>query len=384
MKNRYPFPIPFGWFCVGYPEDLPVGEAKPLYYFDRHLVGWRDTDHVPHLHDAFCPHLGGHLGHGGTVDGCELVCPFHGWRYDGEGTNTAIPYSARVNRQARLRTYPVVERNGVVLAWYHPDGRAPLWDVAGVPELNGHPDWSTVIRTEHVIDAAVQKMAENAVDTAHFRFVHNTATVPELEEYTTGFPEAVMRSSQKFPTPRGVMQGRIDSHAWGPGIALVTFGGIVDTINYACTTPIEPDRCIVRFNFAFRTMGDERRTRNVGRAFVAEVDKQIREDRPIWEHKAHLVRPALADHDGPFMKFRRWAAQFYAEPVSGERLVYPPPFWPDRLDDAPAKATASARYGGERPAGEGQAGQAGQAGPVGQAGQAGQAGPVGQAGPAAP
>jgi hypothetical protein len=77
---------------------------------------------------------------------------------------------------------------------------------------------------------------------------------------------------------------------------------------------------------------------------VAEVDKQVREDRPIWEHKAHLVRPALADNDGPFMKFRRWAAQFYAEGVGDERLVFPPPFWPDRLDDAPAKATASARY----------------------------------------
>jgi hypothetical protein len=47
------------------------------------------------------------------------------------------------------------------------------------------------------------------------------------------------------------------------------------------------------------------------------------------------------------MKFRRWAAQFYAEGVSDERLVYPPPFWPDRLDDAPAKATASARYTAE-------------------------------------
>ena len=60
-------------------------------------------------------------------------------------------------------------------------------------------------------------------------------------------------------------------------------------------------------------MGDEETTRNVGQAFVREVDKQFLEDKPIWEHKAHLVRPALADNDGPFMKFRKWAAQFYAE-----------------------------------------------------------------------
>ena len=29
MTHRYPFPIPFGWFCVGSPDDFPVGEAKP-------------------------------------------------------------------------------------------------------------------------------------------------------------------------------------------------------------------------------------------------------------------------------------------------------------------------------------------------------------------
>ena len=111
----------------------------------------------------------------------------------------------------------MLERNGVAFVWYHPDDEAPMWEVPEFPEMNGDPDWSTVIRTEHTIDASVQEMAENAVDSAHFRFVHNTAKVPELEEYTTGFPEAVMRSSQKFPTPRGVMEGKIDTHAWGPG-----------------------------------------------------------------------------------------------------------------------------------------------------------------------
>jgi nitrite reductase/ring-hydroxylating ferredoxin subunit len=341
--NRYPFPVPFGWFAVGYGDEFPEAVPKPLYYFDRHLVGWRDTEGGMHVMDAFCPHLGAHLGHGGIVRGCEIECPFHGWRYDAEGVNTLIPYSDRLNRKAAIRAYPVVERNGLVMTWYHPFDAEPMWDVPVVPEFEDHPDWSTVIRSDHVIDAAWQEMGENAVDSAHFRFVHNTATVPDMEAYDTGFPEAVSKSSQKFPTPRGVMEGRIDTHQFGPGLSVINFTGIVDTINLACTTPIAPDRCIVRFSFRFKTMGDERTTANVGRAFVAEVDKQMREDRPIWEHKAHLVRPALADNDGPFMKFRKWAAQFYAEPVPDERTVYPPPFWPDRLDDAPRKATASAR-----------------------------------------
>jgi phenylpropionate dioxygenase-like ring-hydroxylating dioxygenase large terminal subunit len=343
--DRFPFPVPYGWFCVGYPEDFPTGEPKAIYYFDRHLVAWRDDAGDLHVQDAFCPHLGAHLGHGGKVDGCELVCPFHGWKFDAAGDNTDIPYSTRTNRKGTLRTFPVVERNGTSMVWYHPDPEvAPLWEVPLVPEFNGDPEWSTVIRTEHEIEAAWQEMAENGVDSAHFRYVHNTAEVPELELYDTDtFPCSQMRSSQKFPTPRGVMEGRIDSKMVGPGLSIVEFSGIIDTLNLAVTTPISRERCIIRFNFAFKTMGDEATTRNVGNAFVREVDRQVVEDKPIWEHKAHLVRPALADGDGPFMKFRKWAAQFYAEPISDERLVFPPPWDPARADEAPAKATASAK-----------------------------------------
>ncbi|MGH9187702.1 MAG: Rieske 2Fe-2S domain-containing protein, partial [Acidimicrobiales bacterium] len=299
---RYPFPIPFGWFAVGYPDEFPTGQPKPLYYFGRHLVVWRDEAGQIHVMDAFCPHMGAHLGHGGAVEGGEIVCPFHGWRFDAEGANTDIPYSDRLNRKARVRTYPVIERNGLVMAWYHPDDVAPMWEIPTVPEFAGDGHWSTVIRTDYDIEAAWQEMAENTVDAAHFRFVHRTATVPLIDSYGTGFPESEMRSSQKFPTPRGVMEGRIDTHQWGPGFSVILFSGIIDTMNIACTTPIETDRCLVRFNFRFKTMGDETTTANVGKAFVAEVDKQMWEDKPIWEHKAHLVRPALADNDGPFMK----------------------------------------------------------------------------------
>ena len=169
--SRYPFPIPFGWFHVGYPDDFPVGQPKPLYYFDRHLVAWRDEAEALHVSDAFCPHLGAHLGHGGTVEGCELVCPFHGWRFDAEGNNTAIPYSNRTNGKAHVRPYPTVERNGLVFCWYHPHAEPALFDVPEIPELGDHPDFQARINTEYVVDAAWQEMAENGVDSAHFRYV---------------------------------------------------------------------------------------------------------------------------------------------------------------------------------------------------------------------
>ena len=346
--SRYPFQMPSGWFAVAESPDLAVGDTKAAYYFDSHLVLWRDESGEAHVQDAFCPHLGAHLGHGGTVDGCELVCPFHGWKFDGEGCNTEIPYSTRTNKRAKIATYPTMERNGFVYAWYHPDGAEPTWEVDVVDDItNG--EFSGPKRTNHVVQAGIQEMAENSVDSAHFRYVHNVAEVPVIERYEPEGHRAVMESSQKFPTPRGVVDGRIDATANGPGVSVVRFSGIIDTLLMTASTPIDANTTETRFNFYVRNLGDEGINSSVGDAFAAEVDKQFAEDMPIWEHKAHLTRPALADNDGPFMKFRKWYAQFYAHTetvVDGpERSVYPPPYWPEKMDESPAKATASARYG---------------------------------------
>ena len=80
----------------------------------------------------------------------------------------------------------------------------------------------------------------------------------------------------------------------------------------------------------------------VGEAFANEVIKQLIEDQPVWENKAHLVRPALADTDGPVMKFRKWASQFYADPVDTGAEAYPP----QGVYPAPERElTASKKFG---------------------------------------
>jgi len=342
--KRSPFPIPFGWFQVAWPSDVAVGEATPLKYFGKSLVLWRDEEGTPHLQDAFCPHLGAHLGHGGKVMGCEIACPFHGWRFDEEGANTLIPYSKRTNGKAKLTTYPTIERNGQIMAWYHPFGEEPKWEIPEVPEFNDPENFTQMVTRFYEVAAPWQELAENGVDAAHFRYVHNTEEVPELASYDIDGPLTKMRSIQKFPTPRGVVDGHINADSYGPGFSVVHFGGIVDTILMGCNTPVDDTTCEMRFSFCVRKLGDEGFNTTVGDAFVNEVDRQVREDKPIWENKAYLPRPALADTDGPFTKFRRWASQFYAEGVIETQEFYPP----DR--DYPAEnlgLSASQKYGSQ-------------------------------------
>jgi 3-ketosteroid 9alpha-monooxygenase subunit A len=310
--SRFSWPIPFGWFAVAWSHELEAGAVRPYRAFERDLVLWRDDQGSAHLHDAHCPHLGAHFGHGGRVDGCELVCPFHGWQFDTAGRNTCIPYSERTNGRARLRGYPVLERNGLVMTWYHPNDEQPLWDIPAVPEFaTDHPEWAAPVTRAFTIDTAWQEMAENGVDAAHFRYVHGTAEVPVLERYEPDGHRSHMRSRQLFVTPRGNVEGRIDTDTEGAGFSVVRFSGIIDTMLLGCATPIERDRCEMRFTFTVRRLADERATTSVGVAAINEISRQLLEDKPIWEHKVFIDRPALADNDGPFMQFRQWASQFY-------------------------------------------------------------------------
>lgn len=313
--GRFPFPVPFGWFHVAYPEELGAGQVTPLRYFGRDLVLWRDEAGEPHLLDAYCPHLGAHLGYGGTVQGDRLVCPFHGWEYDCTGVCVEIPYSNRLNKRARVEAYPLVERNGHLMAWYHPEGAAPTFEVPELPEF-ASDEFSESYRSVYTVHTALQEMGENAVDPAHFRYVHGTDEVAVVESYETDGPRSKMISVQKYVTPQGVVAGHIDVDSVGPGVATTWFTGIVDALLLAVTTPVEADRVEIRFDFKVRKLADARTTSTVADAFVAEINKQLTEDVPIWEHKVHLRRPALADTDGPIMKYRKWAAQFYAEGVA--------------------------------------------------------------------
>lgn len=346
MFKRSPFPVPFGWFQVAWSSELNIGDVKPLMYFGRHLAMWRDNDGVAHVNDAFCPHLGAHFGHGGSVDGNELVCPFHGWRFDEHGKNTMIPYSDRTNGKACIPTYPTVERNGLIMCWYHPEGAEPQWDIPVVEEFNDTENFTVVQTREYEIKAPWQELAENGVDAAHFRYVHNTEEVPELQSYEADGPIARMRSAQKFPTPRGVVEGRIDSDSYGPGFSSIKFSGIVDTFLMGCNTPINDRECHMRFTFTVRKLGDDAITSTVGDAFVEEIHRQVQEDKPIWENKAHIVTPALANTDGPFGKFRKWARQFYFEGVDKSQPRYEPEGMYVGISPS-EKTTASKRLGSD-------------------------------------
>ena len=68
IKKKTILPIPYGWYCVAYSDELSEAEVKPVHYFGEELVLYRTPQGQACLTEAYCPHLGAHLGYGGTVD----------------------------------------------------------------------------------------------------------------------------------------------------------------------------------------------------------------------------------------------------------------------------------------------------------------------------
>lgn len=316
--ERFPYytAFPYAWYFLSYGDDLAPGSVRAFRYLNRDLVAWRTEDGVPHVADAYCPHMGANLAYGGRVEGGNLVCPYHWWEYDGDGNNARIPYSTRTNAKAKLSTYPAVDRNGMVWFWYHPQRVDPMWDLPEFPECSD-PQWTDYRRTEWVVRCPWQELAENGPDFIHLRTVHGAADVPELEALEYEEHRSTLRSKVNFATPRGPQAGRIDTDGWGPGFGIARFSGIIDTVFMSGTTPIDFEQTLSVKAYKVRISGDTPEARahaeRVGDAIVRDLRKQMAEDNVIFDNKIHVPRPALADADGPIVPFRKWAARFYID-----------------------------------------------------------------------
>ena len=107
IKNQW-YAIEFGPAVCAAPLKVPV--------HGHDLVLYRAGDGTVRAQSDLCVHRGGSLSGGTVIDDC-LQCPYHGWRYDGEGRCVRIPANrpdAPIPRKARIDTYPCVERYGFV------------------------------------------------------------------------------------------------------------------------------------------------------------------------------------------------------------------------------------------------------------------------------
>jgi len=314
--KRIPLPpVPDGWYRAVFSDELATGDVKPLSILGRELVAWRGEDERVRVVDAYCPHLGAHLGHGGRVEGGDVVCPFHGWRWNGDdGRCVAIPYSKRIPANARIRSYEVREQNGYAMIWIHARGAAPWFEVPVIPETDD-PGFRVYRRNRWVLDSHIQEIYENVVDVQHFKSLHQM-DVERASWEPVGSPDGpivrlavdMRRDSEAQAGEEG--RTEIESFMYGPGLQVTRLSGKLRGVSVNSLTPIGDEKVEVAHTY-YVELSDPSTEKEVEAFWEYYVDDH-RLDFQIWNNKIYQPRPVLADEDGDVAGFRRWFRQFYS------------------------------------------------------------------------
>jgi nitrite reductase/ring-hydroxylating ferredoxin subunit len=117
------------WFVICMSSELEPGQVLGRDFLGGRVVAYRDTDGVPHVVSAYCPHMGADLACG-RVSGKEIVCAFHEWSFGAGGKCTRTGIGEPAPPHARVFSFPVREKYGLVWAF---NGEKPLWDL---PDFN--------------------------------------------------------------------------------------------------------------------------------------------------------------------------------------------------------------------------------------------------------
>jgi phenylpropionate dioxygenase-like ring-hydroxylating dioxygenase large terminal subunit len=220
------------WHPVAFSHEV---KDKPfaVRLLDERLVIWRTTDGAAAIARDLCLHRGAPLS-AGSVQGNDLVCGYHGFRYGMDGACVCIPAhpGAAIPPKLRLQTFPVRERYGLIWTRLLDNGDTPF------PNLNewDDPAYLQVLPDSVELNASAGRQIEGFLDVSHFAFVHlksfgesNNPEVPgyQIEMTPSGFRADYVSTVSNYPVtlkhlnPPGFKWRRL-FEAWMPFSAKLT------------------------------------------------------------------------------------------------------------------------------------------------------------------
>jgi vanillate O-demethylase monooxygenase subunit len=172
------------WHPVAYSSEVVAGKITPATLLDCRLIAYRTSEGVRVAADL-CIHRGAALSRG-WMEGDELVCGYHGFRYRPDGSCTRVPAQPRhaVPSRICLATHPAIERYGLVwvlLAGTDASLPLPVW-----PELEDG-GLRKVQLPRQLWRTSAPRQVENFNDVAHLSWLHadtfGNRDQPEVDPY---------------------------------------------------------------------------------------------------------------------------------------------------------------------------------------------------------
>jgi len=317
-----------GWHCLGLAERFRDGQPHRVDAFGTRLVVFADSHGAIKVLDGYCRHMGGDLT-SGTVKGDQIACPFHDWRWGGDGRCVAIPYAKRVPLRARTRGWTTLERNAQLFVWHDHEGRPaiPEQEIPTIPGID-EGQWSDWSWKSLLIEGAnCRELMDNNTDMAHFFYIHfayPTYFKNIFEGHTASqFMESKARpdvhQSDKFDVDAALL--RSSATYYGPAYQIdhlqndLGNGFVIDSVLVNCHVPVRQDAFLLQWGVAVKRIEglSAEQTGDIARKFATHFGEGFEQDVAIWQNKVPVENPLLCEEDGPVYQHRRWYQQFYVD-----------------------------------------------------------------------
>ncbi|MCV7055082.1 Rieske 2Fe-2S domain-containing protein [Mycolicibacterium gilvum] len=314
-----------GWHCLGLIRDFGDGTPHQVNAFGQKLVVFHAEDGSINVLDSYCRHMGGDLSQG-TVKGNEIACPFHDWRWGGDGRCKQVPYAKRVPRLARTQTWPTLEQDGMLFVWNDPQRKPPPDDVT-IPRIEGatSDEWTDWHWYTTVVHTNCREIIDNVVDMAHFFYIHGSLPT-QFKNIFEGHTATQFMSSGGRPD-LGQAEGGVKllgttslASYHGPSFMIddLTYHyehGDTKTVLINCHYPIDANSFVLQYGIVVQKSADLPEDLAVQTAVALGdfVKMGFEQDVQIWRNKARIDNPLLVEEDGPVYQLRRWYEQFYVD-----------------------------------------------------------------------
>ncbi|WP_174556732.1 Rieske 2Fe-2S domain-containing protein [Rhodococcus tukisamuensis] len=317
-----------GWHCLGLLKSFQDGKPHEVKAFGTSLVVFAsESDGKINVLDGFCRHMGGNLAQG-TVKGDSIACPFHDWRWAGNGKCSGIPYARRVPPLAKTRSWPTLERNGQLFVWHDPQGSKPTDEVT-IPEIEGYgtDEWTDWSWNSMLIEGShCREIIDNVVDMAHFFYVHysmptyfkNVFEGHTATQFMISKPRADIDNGTNYDDPNSHLSSDASYH--GPSYMIDRIlnevnGMTIETILINSHYPVSDNSFLLQYGAMVRKLPglSEEENNGIGSQFITGLEIGFEQDIEIWKNKSPIDNPLLSEEDGPVYQLRRWYKQFYVD-----------------------------------------------------------------------
>jgi 3-ketosteroid 9alpha-monooxygenase subunit A len=306
-----------GWYVVGNAASISH-KPKKLEVFGTKLVAYRGKDDGEvHILDGYCPHMGGDLADG-EVKGDSVVCPFHLWSWGQDGVCDHIPYANKIPDKAVIKSWPTLEKNGLVFVWQDPEGNPPIPEQEPMASEDWYSgEWTDWEMAAIPINSLGRELVDNMADMAHFGPIHYS-TVKSFKNTMDGhiFKQFMVGGHEILTEGEGGLITSVATYE-GPAYMTTTMTGDMDghpmTVHLLVShIPVDMGQFIINFGVMAKKVegATDAQNKAMVEAYTEKNIESFHQDVAIWNNKCIIDNPLMCDGDGPIHLVRKWYSQF--------------------------------------------------------------------------